>query len=287
MSSSAPITTRPHLVEFSDRFVQPPTHLYVDPDDRLYVEFASRFLALDFHVAARILKPGGAGEIIHNEFELRTADTATEWQFVVRPMQEGFLLGVTVHPTVLVTGPGDLYVLVGLLRGTDVRQSATQILCSGYVEGPHAPTWPAGTILPPSSGRGEFFNFTGVDPAAGSEISFTIGDFTRARLHSMRFPLVTDATVANRRMILEVVAGGNVAFRVPAQVVQTASLSWNYNVAHWGMDGDNRNGELLVNFPPDMILRSGDIIRTTTPGLQAGDDYGTPQVLVERWLAEL
>jgi hypothetical protein len=267
--------------------VQPPTNLYVDPDDRLYVEHISRFVGLTFHVAARVLKPGGAGEIIHHEFELTTDEAGATFLFEVFPLLEGFLLGVAVHPTVLVTGPGELYVLVGLLRGTDVRQSATQILCAGYVVGPTAPSWPAGGIESTQSGRGATFTYLTGDPGAGAEVSHTVFDNRRAELRCMQFTLLTDATVANRRVLVEVVRGGNVLFRTAAAVLQTASLTFNYNVAPWGESGDNRNGEILVNYPAGILLSAGDIIRTTTPGLQAGDNYSAALVTMEDWLAEL
>jgi len=286
MSTSSPITTRPHVTEFTREFVQPPTNLFIDPDDRLYVEHVSRFVSLAFHVAARVLKPGGQGEIIHEEFGLQTAPVGAQFRFEVFPLLEGFLLGVVVHPTFLVTGPGDLYVLVGLLRGNEVRQSATQILCAGYVVGPSGPSWPAGGIESLQSGRGATsLGFT-VDPGAGVEISHTVGDLRRGELRAMRFTLVTDATVANRRVLVEVVRSGNIIARTAAALVQTASLTFNYNVAPWGESGDNRNGEILVNFPPGILLSSGDIIRTVTPGLQAGDNYSAALVTMEDWLAE-
>jgi len=284
---SSPIETRPREVEFTARFVQPPGALYVDPDDRLYVEFVSAFAFTRFHVAARMLKPEARGEIIHQEFELETDAVAGTWGFAVFPLQEGFVLGVAVHPTELVLARGELYVVVGLLRGTDVRQSATEILCAGFVSGPTAPSYPAGGIEDSVSGRGRILRVTTADPVAGAEISHQVPDRKRWRLLSMKYQLVTSATVATRRSIIQLTQQAAISLRAPSSFGQAASLTIRYNAAHWGMDSVNLNGEVMLNLPSTVWLLSADIFGTFTANLQVGDNYTAAELMVEEWPVDL
>jgi hypothetical protein len=73
-------------------------------------------------------------------------------------------------------------------------------------------------------------------------------------------------------------------FLVPPDANQAASLTVTYSAGAYGiapMAGLNSRYWSGYQYLP---LKAGWQIRTTTVNLQAGDNWGAPQLLVEEWL---
>lgn len=129
-----------------------------------------------------------------------------------------------------------------------------------------------------------FEALAGADPAAGAEgIAYTVPAGQAWIVHSLNIQLVTDATVANRRIHLVVDDGSTIYGRWFASQVQAASLTQDYSIGlvDTGVQ-DNINGSLVVPLP--LRLGAGHRLRTITTALQAGDNYGAPMALIERWV---
>lgn len=281
---SSPITSRAPQVEFTNRFVQPPSNLYVFRDDQLFLRSQTPFASTVLFLRARLLTP--KGDIITLEFNHVTSTTAFEPTLTTHDIQEGFLVGLTVHSDPTLFSRGEVYAVVGITRGGADPPAVTQLLCADYIEGLKGPSWPQGGIRSSVEGPGNIAGVLQSDPAAGDEFGITINDRTRSRLISGFFTLTTDATALTRRFTLELLSGGGVVVEAVANDTQPASSTRFYLVGHWGTAPAAIEDRILVNWPQDVIMSGLDTLRTNTFRLQAGDDYSVIRLLSEQWLEE-
>ena len=279
---SSPITSRAPVVEFTNRFVQPPSNLYVFRDDKLFLRSHSPFPSLGLFLRARLLTP--AGEIVTLEYGHTTSSPSRTPLLTTHDIPEGFLVGVTVHTADTIFTRGDVYVVCGITRGGDAPGAITQILAADYIEGVKGPAWPVGPIRSSVEGPGLLAGVEQADSVAGAEFEITIPVRSRVRLISAFFTLVTDATAADRRVTFEYLAGGFVVLTALAQTTQPASTTRFYPLAHWGAPGFAVDDRITVNWPDHVIMSGGDTFRTFTFNMQAGDNYGAPLWLQEEWL---
>ena len=283
-AASSPITSRPPKVEFTNRFVQPPSQLYVFRDDQLFLRTHSQFALVDLFLRARLLTPDG--EIVTLEYKHTTSATTRLPKLTTHDIAEGFLVGLAVIGDPATFARGDVWATVGITRGGGVPGSITQILAADYVEAVKGPSWPAGGVHSSVSGPGGINAVLQTDPAAGAEFSITIPNRARQRLVAGLFELVTDGTAANRRFTLEHTTVSGVLVRTLAVATQPASTTRTYSVGHWGDSAGLIGTTEMVNWPDHHLMIGSDFLRTVTTNLQAGDDYAAPQLLLEEWLEE-
>lgn len=119
-----------------------------------------------------------------------------------------------------------------------------------------------------------------VDPAAGTEISYTaVADMI---VHSLRFTLSTDATVANRQIILIADDGTDVFFEAPCGAAQAASLTKTYGAFDGSVPSSDLSGRILIGFPTNgLFLRKDDRIRTFLVNGAGGDNRSAMTMQVE------
>lgn len=124
----------------------------------------------------------------------------------------------------------------------------------------------------------------GADPAAGAQASITVPTGKKWIVRSFKVALATNATVANRRVQVQIVIGGVEVFNAVCETVQTASLTLNYVAGAFGHDKPQQDGLQFINCPLFPItLPAGSIIRTFTSNMQAGDDFGIPSCVVDEF----
>lgn len=134
------------------------------------------------------------------------------------------------------------------------------------------------------------------EPAAGTEVIFTVPAGTWWDLETLIFTLVTSGTVANRRPHILIDDGaGNVLWNWTVAADQTAGTTVIYSgavgVTEYSGPTGVRGGVLAYPLPR-IVLAPGWRILTSTTNIQAGDDYsavvlgvatkpasGTPQIL--------
>ncbi len=131
--------------------------------------------------------------------------------------------------------------------------------------------------------HGRLLSITGTDPASGAEISLTVPARRRWKIISIRFVLVTDATVVDRTVRLKFDDGTIALFHIASDTVQTASQERKYEFKLQPVP------QFLVatdfHLPlPHLSLAAGFRIITITLNLQAGDNLSAPQLLVEEWI---
>jgi len=140
------------------------------------------------------------------------------------------------------------------------------------------------TISPTiNSVHGRIRSITGNDPAAGDEISITVPARRRWKIHSIHFTLNTDATVADRIIVLQVTDGTNLFFELADPTAQIASSSIFRCFSHFGAPPSTGHYRTALSIPP-LPLAAEYQIKTSTSFIQDGDNYTTPQLLVEEWI---
>lgn len=178
---------------------------------------------------------------------------------------------------------GQLFVRASLLLDGE----PVQVLCAGYVTSSRYLSYPPSLVEDPLEGPGYVHLVTGTDPAAGAEVDETVPTNVRWRLISLRLTLVTDATVQNRTVHVQFTDGTtNYAYiRGPAN--QAASETRHYDVYEGAARETAFVGtHIMYPLPERMLLFQGHHIETDTSNLQAGDNWGAPQMLVEEWIEE-
>ena len=196
----------------------------------------------------------------------------------------GTLLDVSVTPRTGTPRRGQCYVTVGLALAVQPTTTYFELLAKGYVTAGGGLLWPGGPYLDSVEGPGMLRSITGTDPAAGAEISESVPFGARWKLRSIKALLVTSATAATRAAILGFSDGVFDLLYLEPIETQSASLTKAYNGAVIGtvyaVPGDNRHWLL----PAEWVLLQGWKIQTFTSNIQAGDDWGAPQMLVEEWI---
>ena len=175
---------------------------------------------------------------------------------------------------------GQVYVRVSLR----VDQVVVALFFAGYVTDTSAPIHPNGKIESSIEGPGLIRSITGTDPAANTEISQTVPSGARWKLLVLRFTLITDANAANRGVLVSFTDGIDIYHQTRQPDVQIASLTRTYNFALQTFFETTVNFTEYHNILPDIIMPAGDVFQTITGSLQAGDDYGAPNFVVEEWL---
>jgi len=278
-------TTRPRLVEWTDRFVQPPTHLYVDRDDKLLIMSWGTGPSVELAVRGRFLTPAGKVHTLHFRHTPLTNRTV---KHTTHELQEGFILGLTATDEIGGGHYGDTFVEVGLLRGGLAEYHRTQSLIRGYVGGAASKSWPYGHPRGSLDGPGAIYNKTGTNPPAGAQISETVPTNARWRLKLMSFTLNADAAGANRRVaiVFDSGAGGSVFYRNYCASEQAPGAVTRYDIAHLGWGQTTISGINAINMPPNIILPQGYRIRTAVNNFVGTDNFSEPQMLIEEWLEE-
>lgn len=113
-----------------------------------------------------------------------------------------------------------------------------------------------------------------VNPAAGAEVSLTPTGGSGWLLRSLRFQLVTDATVATRAVSLAVSNGSREWFRARANGGQAASLTVVYGGYEGSSGGSAGTAVIGLDFPANGLwIPRGNTLSTITASIQAGDQF--------------
>lgn len=276
-------------VSFLFRKVQPPAALYFGPDDKIHLRIWNSFAGLQVGFVARILQPNGNLAVLDQRV------TPTSDRLINRftlGLPEGWLLSCELAQVSSTPNRGQCYANASIGRGKTASQYdtgpagqvSTGKLIAGYLQDDVALGFPGGRNVDTLEGAGFLRSVTGTDPAANTEITETVPTGTRWKLRGMHVQFVTDANVANRDIRFFVDDGAATIIITGSTVVQTASLTREYALAAHGQLGAFGTSKLFVPLPPDLILLEGWRIRTSTGSMQAGDNFGPPQLYVEEWI---
>lgn len=295
--------TIPNLVSFGLDRISPPSSLYLQRDDQLFlsmesqrgagdtVSFVWRILQAAPDVAGQPDAPAAAalgqagGQItqtVKTQAHQLTGALRTNVQAVL-PMAEGYLLSMSVTAT-NASGRGQTFAQAGIMRKGPLGTMIFLPLFSDYVTTLIVPGWPGGRAISPVEGPGQIASVQQANPGAGADWTFTVPNFARMRFQSFNAVLTASAAVANRQVNIIVDDGANIVWQhdVGTNITagQTASISGTGTNATVGLT----TTELFVVLPPGLVLTQAMRIRSATTGIQAGDQWSAIFFLVEEWL---
>jgi hypothetical protein len=255
----------------------------VSPDTQLVVRSWNSLSGLVLTVVGRLLDADGKLRTFEFGHTPNTDRSKAESAYTLTAAR---LIDVAVTAKSGSPYRGHCYVTLGLARRTAPTTEYYQDLAKGYVTAAGGLIWPGGPYLDSVEGPGLLRSITGTDPAAGQEISETVPTNARWRLRALYAALVTDATVTDRRVDLRISDGTYVFAWLAWASTQPASATYTYQVAEYGYAPTTTGSIRYYSVPSLGQLLQGWRIYTMTNNLQAGDNWGAPQMLVEEWIEE-
>lgn len=199
-------------------------------------------------------------------------------------LPDGELTNVSVFVSAAAPIIGQTFVRLQIIRGSAAAGTIQATLAAGYVTAVQPLAFPGSGVRRSVDGPGALRSITGTDPAAGVEIAETVPTGARWKLLTMQFTLVTDATVANRNVSVGFDDGATLYGQYNNNVNTTAGLAHVHSAGAAIGFSTTSGSERHISTPVDMVQLAAHRIRTITANLQAGDNYGAPQLLVEEWL---
>jgi hypothetical protein len=263
--------------------VQPPTALYIQPEDSFTLTISQPTFAgaNAYAVFLRWLRPDGEIVTIKKPFSI--TGVFTTFQFT---LGEGFLLSAAItQPSVNIPEPGAVFFTLTIQRDLPEAGTSHAVLISDYLTNTHIPSWPFGRQIFPQEGPGRLRTIVGTVPAAGAEISEVVPVMTRWLLVAFRATLTTSAVANNRNIAFTIDDGSNVFFRSEGNDVITASSNGQVTLCNTGyVNPQILRASGVAPYSP-MLLAAGYRIRTSTNLLDVGDFYSAPIYLVQEWVS--
>lgn len=280
-SEAFKVQTQSPIVRFLNKAVQPPSSVYVESDDEIVFNFASTQLENEqITVNYRLLRFDG--EVIHGQFVAifpadRLVHTHTE------PLTEGFLLSMSCK-ALQATTRGQTFVRAFITNPGLGGNQPSYMLMADYVTQQMAPGYPNGRVTMPSEGPGNITQVTGSTPAAGANWSLQVPANSRWRVITTSAVLFTDAVVGNRVVEEQFVVNLMAGYLAVSASNQPASTSYAYTGAELTPTATARVDRINLPVPPDLILLAANFVNSVVFGMDPGDQWSAPQMIVEEWL---
>jgi hypothetical protein len=200
-------------------------------------------------------------------------------------LAEGYLLNAVSFAASGAPRIGQTFVSLHVIRGRAGARVLLATLLQGYVTAEQELAFPGSPVVNSTEAGAVLRTIVGTNPAAGAEFSETVPNGAQWEILTIRVGLTTDANVANRRPAVQFISGGGLVYQAPLFTTIPASsgpaLSWGQ-----GMTFESAPGTflLIAALPIGLRLVGGDILRSVTENMRAGDDYNAPTILVREWL---
>jgi hypothetical protein len=291
-----------NVTEFNFKGIAPPTALYMQRDDILSFIAASNLLNEQITFTGRFLRvpepmggqpsDGGVGRapggvITHGiiEFfqEVVAFPVAGIGRLTTRNFAEGYLLSIAANCNTS-TVRGRSFARASLVRAPFLNAAPGQLLFGDYVTIVTPAGYPNGRALHTTEGPGWKHSVQQANPGAGADWTFTLGATQRMRIESLNAVLTASAAVANRQVQLIVDDGVNVVGFFPASVNIVASAVANVTATSGSVNTPVITTDVSIPIPQPLILEPGWRLRTSTVGIQAGDQWSAIWLNVEEWL---
>jgi len=256
---------------------------FLDGQDRLRIRSFGSLGSVAVSIEGRLIGADGrvqAFERIHTPNSDRSIATSLE------DLGEGILLSCRARASSGTPKVGQVYVILEIVRGLGSIIAPLATLWSGYVTDTTPMGWPSSPTIRSIDGPGVLRAVNGTNPAAGVEVTETVPTNARWRLQQVAVALVTDATVANRFSVLILDDGASITYISDPGAAQTAGTTITYTAGN----ASQRLAAIVFvqswGLPSECTLQAGSRFRTSTTNLQAGDNYGAPNYLVEEWIED-
>lgn len=257
-------------------------------EDALRVTCIS-LVAVTIRIAGRFLQSGkeraeaflhtlvvpGTGQVVRDDFQI---GTGTVLNLHVIAVSSGLIQ------------PGLCYVRADVIRGFTGATSILGTLIAGLVGSWGGRAWPGTALELPGEGPGAVGALQSATPAAGVNPELTLTVPTRVRVMSVTAVLTTSATAANRIPSLSLVQDGTVVTGIiESPLVQIASTTFRHSWIAGVAPSAPTGSAAIAQLPSPFMMRSQvlgltAILRITTDGLQAGDQWTAISAQVEQWV---
>jgi len=258
-----------------------PHGIYVEGDDYLLVTTINAAAGVVVTIGGRMVMPTGRPQPFRDRHVANTDRTAAT--SVIR-LGEGWLQEVTAIVSTGTPMLGQTFARVDLVRGDGAGRNVHATLLQGPITAFHRAAWPGSPVQTTLGLPGALRSITGTDPAAGAELAETVPTGARWRFISLRVSLTTDANAANRVPQLIFDDGTNVFAGAAGNFNQTAGATFVYHFVAAGVSHAQSSVSVQVATPANLLIPAGGRIRSSTGGIQVGDNFTAPQYLVEEWL---
>lgn len=258
--------------------------LYFSGEDGVQLTALNAASNVVIRIAGRFLPRDGARiQNFARDVKPTTDRTTTTWWV---PLGAGWLLDVSAFVITGTPQHGQCWVRLAIVRGGPSAGMETSQLSHGYITTHRYIGWPLGIIEAPLDGPGALRSITGTQPGAGANLSETVPTGARWEIVSVYATFTTSATVATRVVSIIVDDGTNNLHAMSPQQTQTASQSIAYSVSQVSSAGfSNSDNKYAVPLPEGLRLGAGFRFRSSVNNLQAGDQFGAPQLLIKEWMA--
>jgi hypothetical protein len=263
--------------------VQPPSPLYLQPEDFLFVEFFYPTFVpnANFLINYRFLRPDG--EIVSSQKQIPFSGTAS---FTTLFLGEGYLLSLTLSTLgTLPKGPGAIWTIANIVRNVTGTPNINFNLIADYLSTTHFPAWPYGALQFSEKGPGTIRSFNIAPPAAGLNFNIVVPTSTRWRLIAINASFAASGVAGNRILALTIDNSTVIYFtNAPVQTVAPAT-STNFCVANIGNVQLQDAQHVSVLIPDMLFLDAGHRVRSAVIGMDAADQWGTQTVLIQEWVS--
>lgn len=198
---------------------------------------------------------------------------------------EGWLLNAQAIVTGGTPAIGQTFARLSLCHGTTTNALELFTMAAGYVTAKMPLSYPGSGVLASVEGAGALRAIVGSTPGVGAEISETVPTGARWELVALVAQLTASATVASRLPVLVLDNGANGFTFTGQQGAQPAGTADIYTFAQ-GMPSLAVGASSVGASPIPIGVRfgAGFRIRTSTGGLQVGDQWTAPTYLVREWI---
>lgn len=268
-------------VLFRRRDVDLPSDLYVGAEEYLVLTSFNAWPQTLYEIVTRVLGPDGVLRIGHFYHTPNYDRTIKRENFTIG---EGFLLGVTIAPTT-VPARGLSWATLALTRGSLSDGVPAAVLLKGYLEADAPLAWPNGPMDAFRGGPGALRDMQGTVPAAGVEVNELVPTGAARRIQSLCVQLATSPVAGNRTVVFLIDDNtGTAVGAFPSQYPHPPATLANYTLVPGGISAGLFGQSVTIAAPAQIALRAGFRIRTVTFGMDPGDQYLIPFLLVEEWI---
>jgi len=280
--------TLPARVTFGTQGIPPPSPLYVAQGERLRIIIVTQVGVGFVNAAARLLKVDGTIQIYNlpvGNIPGSGSTSSTTFEF---DLSEGFLLDVAVFPVGPITR-GDVFCIIGLIRGTGTASLWVQTLVQDYFVGKQAVGWPGGRIISSVEGRGALTVFTVPNPVAGaSALNFTTPAGVLWRPIAVNCIYTASAAPGTRQLQFLINLNSALNYNVSFAATQAPNTFAHY-VAAVGVQrssGPSSIADNQVPIPTGLLLdnRSASLMQFLVSGNDVADQFSAGQLATEQWV---
>lgn len=264
------------------QWISAPSPVYLTGEEQLRLTTFANAAGLTVTLSGRVLRPDNT---IARFVVTNTPNSNRTAASTIERLPEGWLLGAVAKVTGGAPSFGAVWAQLELVCGEGGAAFVVQSLANDFISTNAPLMFPGGQNVDPLEGAGNLRSIAGTTPGAGAEISEVVPTAARWELIAFAANLVTSASVGTRNSVLTLDDGANIFARMPALNNQPASNNITLDWMEGGQwNAGQPNQAWMIALAVNNRLGAGFRVRTSTVGIQAGDQYSAVQYLVREWL---